>query len=290
MKLIHEALTYQLRGIFYQTYNALGPGFDENLYQEICFEKCINAGIEAKKEQDVHVIYKDHKIATLFLDLLARKDLNACHRVDDKVIVEFKAVDAIAPVHKAQLICYLQTTAMTIGLLANFSLGGVEIERLANFPKPVEKVRLQDYCCKDSFSLTDYRDEVVIQVVRGICEVWNELSYGYLESVYLRALELELGVEPFFFDQDLEFDVCFESKRIGTQKIKSVLNDDIWVVLTSTTKPRKGMENKIRSILKSTSLSCGILANLNGNRPQIKIIQPEKVEVASEAKQSNPLA
>jgi len=135
MKLIHEALTYQLRGIFYQTYNALGPGFDENLYQEICFQKCLNSGIEAKKEEDVHVIYKGHEIATLFLDLL----------VEDKVIVEFKAVDTIAPIHKAQLICYLKTTAMTIGLLANFSLGGVEIERLANFPKPVEKVRIQDY-------------------------------------------------------------------------------------------------------------------------------------------------
>ena len=150
-----------------------------------------------------------------------------------------------------------------------------------NFPQPVEKVRLQDYCCDDSFSLTDYRpansgDEIVVQAVRGICEVFNELGYGYLESVYLRALELELGVEPFFFDQDLEFDVFFESKRIGTQKIKSVLNDEIWIILTSTTKTRKGMENKIRSILKSTSLSCGILANLNGNRPQIKIIQQEK--------------
>jgi len=268
MKLIHEALTYQLRGIFYQTYNALGPGFDENLYQEICFQKCSNLGIEVKKEEDVHVIYKGNEIATLFLDLL----------VDNKVIVEFKAVDGIAPVHKAQLICYLTATKITIGLLANFSLGGVQIERLANFPKPVEKVRLQDYCCEDSFSLTDYKfansgDEVVVEALRGICEVFNELGYGYLESVYLRALELELGVEPFFFDLEHEFDVFFDSKRIGTQKIKSVLNDDIWVVLTSTTKPRKGMENKIRSILKSTSLSCGILANLNGNRPQIKIIQ-----------------
>jgi len=198
--------------------------------------------------------------------------------VEDKVIVELKAVDAIAPAHTAQLICYLTATAMTIGLLANFNIGGVEIERLANFPKPVEKVRIQDYCCKDSFSLTDYRlanscDEVVVEAVRGICEVWNELSYGYLELVYLRALEVELGVELFFFDKEFQFDVFFESKLIGTQKIKSVLNDDIFLVLTSTTKPRKGMENKIRSILKSTSLSCGILANLNGNRPQIKIIQ-----------------
>ncbi|MBM3236020.1 GxxExxY protein [Candidatus Poribacteria bacterium] len=106
----------------------------------------------------------------------------------------------------------------------------------------------------------------------GICEVWNQLGYGYLESIYLRALEFELGIEKFAFDLEKELDVFFEGKKIGTQKINSVFNDDIWVCLTSTTKQPKGMEKKIRSILKSTSLPCAIMANLSGNQPQIKII------------------
>ena len=198
----------------------------------------------------------------------------------DQVIVEFKAVNAIASVHKAQLICYLRATAMTIGLLVNFSPSRVEIERLANFQSSVETVQIADYFSFDSGrrpypKLTDSSDEVVVQVIRGICEVWNELSYGYLESVYYRALEVELGVEPFFFDLEEEFDVFFDGKRIGTQKIKSVLNSDIWVVLTSTTRPRQGLERKIRSILKSTPLSCAILATLSGKRPQIQVIQSQ---------------
>jgi GxxExxY protein len=123
MRLIHEDLTYQLRGFCDQTYNSLGPGFNEKLYQEICFSKCLEAGIEAKKEHDINVIYKGHEIATLSLDLL----------VDNKVIVEFKAVDSIKSVHKAQIICYLKASAIPIGLLVNFSLRGVDIERLANF-------------------------------------------------------------------------------------------------------------------------------------------------------------
>jgi len=98
------------------------------------------------------------------------------------------------------------------------------------------------------------------------------LGYGYLESIYLRALEFELGIEKFAFDLEKELDVFFEGKKIGTQKINSVFNDDIWVCLTSTTKQPKGMEKKIRSILKSTSLPCAIMANLSGNQPQIKII------------------
>lgn len=205
----------------------------------------------------------------LFLDLL----------VADKVIVEFKAVDAIASVHKAQIICYLRATAVTIGLLVNFSPSRVEIERLANFQRSVETVQIEDYFSLHSgrltdFSLTDSSDEVVEKTIRGICEVWNELSYGYLESVYSRALEAELGLEPFSLDQELAFDVFFDGKPIGTQKVKSVLNSDIWIVLTSTTKSRQGLERKIRSMLKSTSLSCAILATLfSGKRPQIQIIQ-----------------
>ena len=278
MKLIYEDLTYQLRGICYQTYNALGPGFDEKLYQKICFSKCISAGLEAKKEEEIHVRYKGYEIATLFIDLL----------VEDKVIVEFKVVDAIAPVHKAQISCYLRATAMTIGLLVNFNLSGVKIERLANFPQPVEKVRIQDYFSKDSdgdldvsdgvgadSKFTDSSDEVVLQVIGGICELWNELSYGYLEPIYYRALETELGLERLFFDKDFEFDVFFDGKRIGTQKIKSVLNDEVWVVLTSATKPRKGLERKIRSILNQTPLKCAILASLSGKRPKIQVIQSE---------------
>ena len=266
MKLIHGDLTYQLRGIFYQTYNALGPGFDETLYQQVCFEKCTSAGIEAKKEHDVRVIYKGHEVATLFLDLF----------VEDKVIVEFKAVDAIVPYHKSQIICYLLATNRVIGLLTNFSVDGVDIQRLANFKKAVETIRTADFLNESKltdFSLTDASNEMVFKVIGGICEVWNELGYGYLESIYYRALEFELGLEKFSFDLEEAFDVFLEGKRLGTQKIKSVLNRSIWIVLTSTTKPHRGLARKIRSILNKTPLSCAILANLSGTRPKIQIIQ-----------------
>ena len=270
MKLIHEDLTYQLRGIFYQTYNALGPGFDETLYRDIAFEKCTAAGIEAKKEHRINVIYKGHEIALLRLDLF----------VDDKVIVEFKAVEKIVPAHKAQLICYLKATAKVIGLLANFSLEGVSIERVASFPKTVEMVKSHDYYSRNKDQLADVRrtdssDEVVFKVISGICEVWNELSDGYLESVYYRALEVELGVERGYFDREQEFDVFLDGHRIGKQRIPSVLNEAVWVCLTSTTKPPNRLERKIRSIVNRTSLKCAILANLSGIKPTIQWIESE---------------
>jgi len=213
MRLIHEDLTYQLRGFCYQTYNSLGPGFNEKLYQQICFKKCLDAGIEAKKEHDINVIYKGHEIATLSLDLL----------VDGKVIVEFKAIDSIKSVHQAQIICYLKASDIPIGLLVNFSLRGVEIERLANFPQTVERVQIHDYLTESGLKnlrLTTSCDE--IKIINAICEVWNQLGYGYLESVYFRALEFELGVSKFAFDLEKELDVFFEGKRIGKQKINSI--------------------------------------------------------------------
>ena len=90
------------------------------------------------------------------------------------------------------------------------SFRGVEIDRLANFDKPVETVLLSDYVSKDAGGRTDLKQTDsgdAVEVITGICEVFNELSYGDLESVYYRALEVELGVQPFCFDQELAFDV-----------------------------------------------------------------------------------
>lgn len=167
---------------------------------------------------------------------------------------------------------------MTIGLWVNKSLQRVEIERFANFQKPVEKIQFHasDFKPEDQrtdFLRTDSPDEAVFQVINGICDVWNELSYGYSESVYSRALEFELGIERFSFDVEPEFDVFFEGQPIGKQKIQSVLNSDIWVVLTSTTTPRKGLERKSRSIVNQTSISCAICASRSGKGPKIQIIQ-----------------
>jgi len=102
-----------LLDLFIRIHSDLGPGLLESVYEEIiCFELAENK-IPFKRQQGLPVIYKGRK-----MDLGFRADII----IDDKVIVEIKSVEQIAPVHHKQLLTYLKLTNIKLGLLVNFNV------------------------------------------------------------------------------------------------------------------------------------------------------------------------
>ena len=91
----------------------LGPGLLESVYKVcLCFE-LENRGLPFKCELMVPLAYKNRKLDFGFrLDLL----------VDDKIIIELKAVESFLPVHEAQLLTYLRLMEKQVGLLINFNV------------------------------------------------------------------------------------------------------------------------------------------------------------------------
>jgi GxxExxY protein len=105
-------VTEAVIGAAIEVHKALGPGFLESIYEEaLCVELALR-GVRFTRQAPVAVDYKGHRIGENRLDLL----------VEDRVVVELKAVDALAPVHTAQVISYLKTTGCRIGLLVNFNV------------------------------------------------------------------------------------------------------------------------------------------------------------------------
>lgn len=90
----------------------LGPGLLESVYEEIMFYELIRKGLKVEKQKAIPVIWDNMK-----MELGFRADLI----VEDKVIVELKSVEAIAPVHPKQLLTYLKITGLKLGLLINFN-------------------------------------------------------------------------------------------------------------------------------------------------------------------------
>jgi GxxExxY protein len=88
----------------------LGPGFLESVYESaLCYELNLQSiGFEQQKE--IEILYKDTVIKGQRLDLVVEKQL----------ILELKAVDAILPIHVAQIISYLKATKIRAGLIFNF--------------------------------------------------------------------------------------------------------------------------------------------------------------------------
>lgn len=90
----------------------LGPGLLESVYEEILFYELTKRGLFCTRQQGIPVIYEDKT-----MELGFRTDII----VENKVIIEIKSVETLAPVHKKQLLTYLKITGLKLGLLINFN-------------------------------------------------------------------------------------------------------------------------------------------------------------------------
>ena len=92
-------------------HSALGPGLLESAYAACLKHELVKRGLKVACEVPLPVVYDDGR-----LDAGYRLDLV----VEDTVVVELKAIEALAPIHQAQIISYLKLSGKPIGLLINF--------------------------------------------------------------------------------------------------------------------------------------------------------------------------
>lgn len=111
--MIHGELTEQIIGGAVEVHRALGPGLLESAYEQCLARELTLRGIPFLLQAPLPVEYKG-----LRLDCGYRVDL----LVDGKVILELKSVDALVPIHEAQLLTYMQLARVRVGLLINFNV------------------------------------------------------------------------------------------------------------------------------------------------------------------------
>lgn len=113
MTLLYEELTGSILKCAYKLHSALGPGLLESAYEECLHYELDKTGLEVIRQKPMPLIYNDKK-----LDIGYRIDL----LVEGKVILEIKSVEAVNPVHLAQLMTYLKLSGCMIGFLFNFNV------------------------------------------------------------------------------------------------------------------------------------------------------------------------
>jgi GxxExxY protein len=130
MELISKELTENeiskiLLDIFISIHRQLGPGLLESVYEEVICHELDNYGLAYQRQKGIPVVYNNIK-----LDLGFRADII----VANKVIIEIKSVEQLAPVHHKQLLTYLKLTDKKLGLLVNFNVNLVKdgIVRIVN--------------------------------------------------------------------------------------------------------------------------------------------------------------
>ena len=124
----NQQLTHEIIGAAIEVHRTLGPGLLESAYAECLARELALRGLPFEREKPVPVVYKDVK-----LDCGYRIDF----LVAGKVVVELKAIEALAPIHEAILLTYLRLSGCKIGLLINFHVTALKdgIRRLVlNYP------------------------------------------------------------------------------------------------------------------------------------------------------------
>ena len=103
----------------------LGPGMLESVYQATLTYELRKRGLQVDEQTPVPVYYE-----TVKLELAFRVDL----LIDEKVVVEIKSIERLAPVHRAQLLTYLRLMDLRLGLLINFNVELIRdgIQRVVN--------------------------------------------------------------------------------------------------------------------------------------------------------------
>ena len=107
-----EDLTRRIISSAVRVHEELGPGLLESAYRRCLSYELSNAGLSAEIEVPIPIVYRD-----VHLDCGYRADFI----VAKSVLLEIKAIDALLPVHKAQVVTYLRLSRIRVGLLINFN-------------------------------------------------------------------------------------------------------------------------------------------------------------------------
>lgn len=120
IKFLYRDLTYKIRSSLFEVKKKLGLGHKEIIYQKALAEELQNAGLDFEREKFMDILYDGKKIGVYQPDFV----------IEDKIIVELKALPFIGNTERRQIWTYLKGSRYSLALLVNFSPIGVEIIRI----------------------------------------------------------------------------------------------------------------------------------------------------------------
>jgi GxxExxY protein len=109
-----------------KVHSALGSGFQEVIYQRALAIEMTKKGLQFRREQEMPIFYDGRAIGTRRVDFF----------VEDKIMVELKALAKLEDVHLSQSMNYCEAYSLPIGLLLNFGARSLEVRRVYNVKHP----------------------------------------------------------------------------------------------------------------------------------------------------------
>jgi GxxExxY protein len=122
---LHSELTGRIIGCAMEVHKILGNGFQEVIYQRAFEVEMAQQGLGFSREHEMKIFYKGNEIGNRRVDFF----------VEEKVMVEIKALSQLDDVHLAQAINYLEAYGLEVGLLINFGARSLQVKRVMKAPR-----------------------------------------------------------------------------------------------------------------------------------------------------------
>ena len=114
-----EELTYLINGSIFEVNKILGSGFLEKVYENALAHELRTKGLGVAQQVPITVNFKGIIVGEYVADIL----------VENRIIIELKALDCLKKIHEAQILNYLKATSHRLGFLVNFTYPKAEIRR-----------------------------------------------------------------------------------------------------------------------------------------------------------------
>lgn len=121
-KIIYKDLSYKIVGILFKVHGELGNRYQEKYYQRAVKIELEKQGFEYKREKMVNLEYNGEKIGKYFIDFI----------IEDKIVLELKAVPKLRRIDFKQIFAYLKATDLKLGIIANFRPEQLTFKRILN--------------------------------------------------------------------------------------------------------------------------------------------------------------
>ena len=257
-KLIHQQLTYAVRGVLFDVHNKLGPGLREEYYRDAIALGLEAQGIRCQAEKAFEVYYEGEQVGLYYVDLWVE---------DGKLLLELKVASTIEPLHKAQALSYLKVTGGDLALVANFGGPSAQIERLPNFlPDQRRKFAWQHQPPAAGLLYA----ELVNQIQEVCHRVHWVLGPGFLHQVYRRATMIELDRAGLSYEYIKRLPVEYRGHLLGYRDARLILVEGkVGTAVFALRCADDALEGRLKATLRHLDLSLGLMANFYGTQPAI---------------------
>jgi GxxExxY protein len=120
MKIVYKELSYKIIGLAMKVHSRLGYGFLEKVYENALMILLKRECIDARQQHSIKVYFEDEIVGDYIADFV----------IDEKIILEIKALDEISDAHRAQALNYLIATKLRLAIILNFGKQKLQYERL----------------------------------------------------------------------------------------------------------------------------------------------------------------